>query len=368
MQGQPPGTKVNLHLDPPGFRGGGAKARQRLPTGEGLPMGIEDREYAREDGRWRSSRPTWRSMNSMLIFANLTVMGIQILIPDRIGMFGWPTDPLSDFGHFSTEEVQYRGGLEFWRVLTFQFLHANLVHLFMNMMGLYCFGDLVEARLGPKRFLGFYLTCGVCGALMYFVLNALGHWIYTETQWRIPGFLFEDPRTPLVGASAGVFGVIMACAKIKPDAEASLFMLPVPIRLKPMAYIYVGFAFVSLLFGTRNAGGEAAHIGGAIAGFVLIRNAHLLRDFFDVFGDSRKQPKGRRTGKERARGDGSAMEKRVKGGGASARRDAELERILAKISATTIESLTADEKTFLDRATEEKRREERLKEQYKEER
>jgi len=321
-------------------------------------MGLDDREYARE-GTPRRSRAVWRSANSMLIFANLGVMAIQILIPDRVGMFPWPTDPLSDFGHFSTEEIHYRGGLEFWRVLTFQFLHANLIHLFMNMLGLYYFGDLVEARLGSKRYVGFYLTCGICGALMYFLLNAIGWWMVQELHVRIPGFLFEDPRTPLVGASAGVFGVIMACAKIKPDEKASLLMLPVPIRLKPLAYIYVGFAFVSLLFGVKNAGGEAAHIGGAIAGFVLIRNAHLLRDFFDVLGDSRKKSKLKLAGTDRA-----AAAKAPTKTGASARRDAELERILAKISATQIESLTPQEQAFLESATEEKRREERVKDQW----
>lgn len=311
-------------------------------------MGIEDREYARDDDAWSMSRPTWRSMNSMLIFANLLVMAVQIVLPDRAGMFSYPTDPLSDLGHFSTSKVMYSGGLEFWRVLTFQFLHANLVHIFMNMMGLYFFGDLVEARLGPKRFLGFYLTCGVCGSLMYFILNALGWWWVHEMHWTpIPGLLFEDPRTPLVGASAGVFGVIMACAKIKPDAEAQLLFLPIPIKLKPMAFVYVGFALFSLLIGTSNAGGEAAHVGGAIAGFILIRNAHLLRDFFDIFGDSRKKPRLKLAGTQANRPPTK---------GATAKRDEELERILAKIKAAGIDQLSPDEKAFLASATEQKRR------------
>jgi len=312
-------------------------------------MGIADREYSRSGrprggGGWH-----WRSMNRLLIIANIAVMAVQIVIPDRLGMFPWPTDPLSDLGHFSTAKVMWSGGLEFWRVLTFQFLHANLIHIFMNMLGLHYFGDLVEERLGSKRFLGFYLTCGIAGALMYFLLNAIGWWVVHEMGGpRIPGLLFADPATPLIGASAGVFGIILASAYIKPDEEANLLFLPIPVKLKRLAYAYVAFAMVSLILGSRNAGGEAAHVGGGVAGYILIRNPHLLRDFFDVFGDSRKRPKLKIA-------EETSVPRRM---GRTAMNTAELERVLAKIKAEGIDSLTPAEQEFLARETEQKRRDE----------
>src|SRR5205085_6231520 len=129
-------------------------------------------------------------------------------------------DPLERFGHFSTYKISLAGGLEFWRFLTFQFLHANLMHVGFNMLGLYIFGGMVEEALGRKKYLAFYLTCGIFGALMYLLLNAAGYfWIEKLHQTRIPGLLFNKLDTHLVGASAGVLGVIMACAYIAPSMQ-----------------------------------------------------------------------------------------------------------------------------------------------------
>lgn len=199
-------------------------------------------------------------------------------------------DPLTAFGHFSTGKgafaVDHRGvvlGLEVWRLVTFQFLHANIIHIFFNMFGLFIFGSMVERFLGSKRYLAFYLVCGIFGGVTYLLLNLAGQ-VFTG----MPGLLPNSPYTPLVGASAGVFGVILAGAYIAPNAMLQLLIPPVPIKLKWFAYGYVALAALSLFTGSANAGGEAAHIGGAVAGAFFIRRSHLLRDFFDVLGDSRK--------------------------------------------------------------------------------
>ena len=100
------------------------------------------------------------------------------------------------------------------------------------------------------------------------------------------------------------------------------------------AYGYVAVAAINLLRYGQNAGGDAAHIGGAIAGYFFVRNAHLLKDFFDVFGDSRKD-----TPRRRATVD-----------------PVDLDRILRKIKATGLVSLNDDERRTLRRATEQGRR------------
>lgn len=267
------------------------------------------------------------SMSTMIIAVNVIIELIRYVAPGVwLAMFDW--------GHFSTTKAIY--GVEFWRFLTFQFLHAHLVHLAFNMLGIWFLGRLVEDQLGPKKYLAFYLVCGIFGGLMYLLLNFLGGVIGIS----LPGLLMNDPATPLIGASAGVFGVVMACAYIAPNAVVQLIFPPIPMKMKTFAYGFVALALVMLLIGTRNAGGEAAHLGGAIAGFYFIRNTHHLIDFFDVFGDSRKPKRPRAS-------------KRPRGGTISQR---EIDRVLEKVSATGLGSLTAREREVLRSATDRQRR------------
>ncbi len=255
-------------------------------------------------------------------------------------------DALFTLGHFSTYMGFQR--LEVWRLITFQFLHGGFLHIAFNMLGLWMFGRIVEDHLGRKKYLAFYLICGICGGLMYLILNGLGA-IFARQGWPIiPGLLDINTTTPLVGASAGVFGVIMACAYFEPDERVQLLFPPVPMRMKVFAYCYVGLAIIMVIWGSSNAGGEAAHIGGAIAGYFFSRNSHLLLDFFDVVGDSRKTP---RTTKPK-----SAAEKVLRPAKAefSAKEQAifaEVDRILAKQRAEGVQSLTDAEKETLKKAT-----------------
>ncbi|MCE7973571.1 MAG: rhomboid family intramembrane serine protease [Leptolyngbya sp. PLA1] len=248
--------------------------------------------------------------------------------------------PFHAYGHFSTYTLFK---LEVWRAVTFQFLHASITHLLFNMLGLYFFGGMVEQYLGSKRYLAFYLVCGIAGALAYLLLNVAG---YVALDFfgttKIPGLLYNASTTPLVGASAGVFGVILACAFISPNSIVQLIFPPIPMKLRTMAFVYVGIAVLTVLFGGHNAGGEAAHLGGAVAGFFLIRRPHLLRDFFDVFTDSRKKSP-ERPPEVRA----TAARPPV--------RDEEVDRILAKVSAEGLHSLTAAERESLRRASESRR-------------
>lgn len=242
-------------------------------------------------------------------------------------------------GYFSTFMGFRR--FEVWRLITFQFLHAGWMHIIFNMLGLWMLGKPVEENLGKKKYLAFYLMCGICGGLMYLLLNGLGA-VFQAMGWpRIPGLLFDDTATPLVGASAGVFGVIMACAYLMPDEMMQWVFPPITLRMRTFAYVYVAIAAVSLFLGTSNAGGEAAHIGGAIAGYFFIRNSHLLRDFFDVFGDSRKA--------------GKAGAKKSVFRKSEAEKDAELEKkvdeVLAKVKAQGMHSLSEKEKRLLADAT-----------------
>lgn len=199
---------------------------------------------------------------------------------------------VDSFGHFSTGKA-LEG--QVWRFLTFQFLHVDIAHLLFNMLGLWFVGGLVEEYLGAKRYAAFYLLCGICGALSYLLLNLLGFILLKQMpglRVQVPALLFDDIYTPLVGASAGVFGVLLAAAFIAPTSMVEV-LLVIPMRLRTAVYLFVGLATLNLLRGGHNAGGDAAHVGGAIGGAYFIRHTHLLREFFDVFGSSRSTSKGR---------------------------------------------------------------------------
>ncbi len=239
-----------------------------------------------------------------------------------------PMPPLSALGHFSTGRAFF--GLEVWRFVTFQFLHANFWHLFFNMFGLWVFGGMVEQYLGFKRYAAFYLLCGISGAVAYLILNFLGRVV----GLNLPALLVDSTFTPLVGASAGVFGVIMAAAFIAPRAIVFIPIPPIPMPLWVFAYGYVAIALFNLLMQGRNAGGDAAHLGGAVAGYFFIRRTHMLRDFFDFLGP-RRTPKGAAPAYARAGPD-----------------QAEVDRILEKVREFGLASLDAEEKDLLRRHSE----------------
>lgn len=319
-------------------------------------MGLYDRDYAYREGeggglfgrpggsrRGLGGAAGW-SANAWIIAVNIAVHAVRMLFfsAPRGGLAG---DPLYRFGFFSTHEVSWGGGLEFWRFVTFQFLHGDLFHLLFNMLGLYMFGGMVEQHLGRKKYLAFYLTTGIFGALLFLLLNAFG--LLAGKSNPLPFLLVTDPRSPLVGASAGVFGVIMAAAYISPNTIVSLLFPPVSLRLKVLAYCYVGFAVLNLVFAGPNQGGDAAHVGGAIAGYFFIRNSHLLRDFFDVLGDSRPKPKKQPKASPPTPGPPLRLVRPE----ADAPSEAEVDRILAKHKEFGRESLTSEEVETLRRAT-----------------
>ena len=340
-------------------------------------MGIYDRDYTRADrgggyrdsygasgpgggGRGVSRMSMW-TVNTWLIVSNVAIHILALTVfvwklpADRNSVFAVVSSTgvpkwfvLHEFGHFSTakgffEIVQSQSGnqlvlnLQVWRLLTFQFLHdpSSIWHLLLNMFGLWVFGPMVEQVLGRRKYLAFYLVCGIMGGVLYVLLNLLG-----MMGINLPGVLDSDPRTPLVGASAGVFGVIIACAYLAPNAVVQLIFPPIPLKMKYFAYGYVGFALLNLLISGKNAGGDAAHIGGAIAGYFFIRNPHHLLDFFDVLGNSKK-PKGPR--------------KPGKPGRARAPSEEEIDRILDKVNLKGIQSLTSREKKVLEKASREGR-------------
>jgi membrane associated rhomboid family serine protease len=227
-------------------------------------MGIYDRDYYREapaTDQFQKLR-MW-SITTWLIVINVAVFLIDGILARAgqvytIGNIRLPMGPLEAWGHFSAGTTIY--GLQLWRFFTFQFLHANLQHLVFNMIGLYCFGQMMETFLGRNRFLIFYLICGIAGAAVYLAL------------WMLH-VLVSNPFVPLVGASAGIFGILAAAARVAPRTQAMLMFPPMPIELRTLAWILLGMAAATIILAGPNAGGEAAHLGGAIVGYFGVEYA-----------------------------------------------------------------------------------------------
>ncbi len=285
-------------------------------------MGLHDRHYSRPSqrgnfggfGRMPGKQKKWSVTTWIIILC----AGIYFIDP-------FVNQLLSEWMYLSTDHAIW--GIQYWRFLGFQFIHANFQHLLFNMIGLYFFGPMVEQYLGGKRYLAFYLLCGIFGAVLYLILN-LGGYVFGED---IPGLLSSNTARPLVGASAGVFGILLAGAYLAPKVKVLVFFI-LPMQLSTMAYLLVAFAVFTVAFGKNNAGGEAAHLGGAAAGWYFIRNPHHLNGFFDFLG------KADPTSKHFAWRDKGASQ-------------GEVNRILDKIHKKGLQSLTTKEKKILHDAS-----------------
>jgi len=243
-------------------------------------MGIYDRDYYRQSAAPpRFGGLAMWSVTTWLIAINVAVFllnnAVQQTVVDGDGYVIGRIHPINDvYGYFSVATAVFH--LQIWRFVTFQFLHANFTHILFNMIALYFFGPIVEAYWGSRRYLAFYLLCGIAGPVMYVILWALG-------------FLIHDPSVPMVGASAGIFGVLIAAAQIAPNATVLIYGI-IPMRLRMMAMLLLAIAVYTAFTNGNNAGGEAAHLGGAAAGFALMKNPRFLS--FADFGKRNRMRMG----------------------------------------------------------------------------
>lgn len=188
-------------------------------------------------------------------------------------------------------------GLHFWKgsefnpiqLLTYMFMHANFTHIFFNMFSLWMFGSLLERVLGSKRYLFYYISCGLGAALVQELV-----W---EFSWQsiLQGFVVGGQNMSVtdiinginagqanftmdafynslitVGASGAVFGLLLAFGMIFPNMPLYLFFIPIPIKAK---WAVLGYGIIELFFGVTGTMGNVAHyahLGGMLAGIIMI--------------------------------------------------------------------------------------------------
>jgi membrane associated rhomboid family serine protease len=224
---------------------------------------------------FRYTRPdTLPPIVKNLIFINVLFFLAEFLFKDQFYFDGF-------------ERFGFEGVLGLWpinhenfrpyQVFTHMFTHADIMHILFNMFGLWMFGRVLESVWGPKRFLIFYLVCGIGSALAhmtvaYFqyqdvlqvmeILKATGQ---TEQYERVQLLPFHA-----VGASGAVMGVLVAFAYLFPNTELMLLFPPIPIKAKWLIIIMIAFDLFGGLGRTSDGVAHWAHLGGAAMGFILV--------------------------------------------------------------------------------------------------
>jgi rhomboid family protein len=185
-------------------------------------------------------------VTTALIVANAAVFLLQMLAPGFLVPFAlWPLGA----GRLTNGQVDF----EAWQVVTYAFLHGDLVHLAFNMFALYMFGSAIELVFGTKRYLNYYLACVIAAALVQLAFAAMTGGLY-----------------PTVGASGGVFGLLLAYAIYFPNNKLMLLFLPVPIPARIFVAIYAALELFLGVTGTQAGVAHFAHLGGLVGGALML--------------------------------------------------------------------------------------------------
>ena len=198
-----------------------------------------------------------RLVTSLLILANVAAFAAQQFWGDSlIASFAlWPV------GRFSVPELDVPVGFEPWQLVTSAFLHANLQHILFNMFALFMFGRSVEEYLGRARFLSLYFAAVISAAV---------------TQLIVIGYDSSDP-VPTLGASGGVFGVLLAFGWLFPRSRVTLIFPPIPMPAWLFVTLYGLIELGSGVFGTQVGVAHFAHLGGMLGAFALLKLWHVRR-------------------------------------------------------------------------------------------
>jgi len=299
-------------------------------------MAYYDRAYYRDDYRGPGGGGGFgfgRRLSMHSVVTWLIIINAVVFLLDMILTGSTRADALSPsyWGNYNVDQGLLGG--QFWRFVTYQFLHAGFFHIFFNLLVLYFFGPMVESWLGSKRFIGFYLTCGVGGAVLYTVLAFAAPGLFPQGEMaRYQG---------MVGASGCIFGVLVAAARVAPNQTVMLLIPPIPMKMKTLVYVLLGMNVLMVLVGARNTGGSVAHLGGAAVGFLLMLRPGVLNIFegrlFREIGESVAEQRRERQQKQQRAAD------------------EEIDRILLKVHREGLQSLNRQERRTLQQATESKR-------------
>jgi membrane associated rhomboid family serine protease len=188
-----------------------------------------------------------------LVAANVLVFALQSMSKGALDVLAlWPLQPIDGVSYFRP-----------WQIITYAFLHStgNITHLLFNMLGLWMFGAEVERYVGPRRLLTCYFASVVTAAL---------------SQLFVPT-IFGAPPSPTIGASGGVFGLLLAYAFLFPTRKVIPLIPPIPMPAWLFAALYAGIELFLGVTGTLSGIAHFAHLGGMVGSALVIMQWKLAR-------------------------------------------------------------------------------------------
>ncbi len=186
-------------------------------------------------------------VTTALLVANVAIFLIQTsLLPGLLFPFAlWPVGS----GAATGGQVDF----QVWQLVTYGFLHGGFTHLLFNMFGLYMFGGPLEQVVGPRRFLAYYFVCVIAAGITQLLVGLAATSVY-----------------PTVGASGGVFGLLLAYAVYFPRNKLFLIFLPIPIPARIFVVIYAVVELTLGVTGAQTGVAHFAHLGGLVGGALMI--------------------------------------------------------------------------------------------------
>ncbi len=198
--------------------------------------------------------PRLPPVTQALIVANVVMFLLQKVLGDPMlaSLMLWPFgdggyDPLSQTREFLP-----------WQLLTYGFMHGNFTHLLFNMLALFMFGAPLEYTWGNRRFLTYYLVCVAGAGLLQL---AVGWWTLSS----------GGDAYPTVGASGGVFGLLLAYGMLFPNQRVMLLFPPIPMKARTLVIVYGAIELMLGFTGWQPGVAHFAHLGGMFFGWLLIR-------------------------------------------------------------------------------------------------
>jgi membrane associated rhomboid family serine protease len=182
-----------------------------------------------------------------LVAANVVVFLLQLSVPGIEVPFAlWPlAASRASGGHVS---------FQFWQLITYAFLHGGLWHIGLNMFALYMFGSAIERVFGPRRYLTYYFVCVLSAAIAQLITSALTGALY-----------------PTLGASGGVFGLLLAYAMYFPHNRIMLIFPPIPMPARIFVIVYAALELFMGVTGTQESVAHFAHLGGLVGGYLMLK-------------------------------------------------------------------------------------------------
>ena len=308
--------------------------------------------------------------NIPIVTRNLLIINVLVYLLASVVELGGKS--LTDWGalHFFMAS-----DFHVYQFITYQFLHGGFTHLFFNMFALWMFGCVIENVWGPKKFIFYYIFCGVgaglCQEMVQYIsfaadgltsldpeqiLNVNGQRLMTVDQ------IMNLSST--IGASGAVYGILLAFGMTFPNERIFIFPLPIPIKAKWFVGIYAVIEFTSAMFSVGDGVAHMAHIGGMLFGFLLILywrkrpnsyfNVDATRQFFDKWSRTSRTSHTSETSYTSSNTTYSRPEDDMEYNARKKARQEEIDKILDKIRVSGYDSLSKEEKRRLFEASHEK--------------